>query len=156
MVTGRIESGFEAVYILDLKTRKLGAWRFDRTAKIFKPYRGRVLTSDFGAQGRAFRKRRKQTMKNTQNITIVLLLMTAAILTTLLVAGLALHPAGPRIRRRTERGGDYIMATGMYDDQTDFIYVLDVANGKLNLYYPNINTNQLTLGTTLNLATAFR
>jgi len=47
MVTGRIESAFEAVYVLDLKSRKLGAWRFDRTAKKLVPYKGRILTTDF-------------------------------------------------------------------------------------------------------------
>ncbi len=48
MVTGRVESSFEAVWLLDLKTRKLGAWRFDRTRKILVPYTGRILTTDFG------------------------------------------------------------------------------------------------------------
>lgn len=47
MVTGRIETSFEAVYVLDLKTRKLGAWRYDRTAKRLVPYIGRSLTTDF-------------------------------------------------------------------------------------------------------------
>lgn len=41
MVTGRVESGLDAVYVLDLKTRKLGAWRFDRTSKKLVAYRGR-------------------------------------------------------------------------------------------------------------------
>ena len=48
MVTGRIEAGFEAVWVLDLKSRRLGAWRFDRTSKKFVPYTGRILTTDFG------------------------------------------------------------------------------------------------------------
>jgi len=47
MVTGQVESGMEGVYVLDLKTRKLGVWRFDRTKKILVPYRGRDLTTDF-------------------------------------------------------------------------------------------------------------
>jgi len=47
MVTGRVESGFEGVYVLDLKTRKLGAWRYDRNVKKLVPYTGRSLTTDF-------------------------------------------------------------------------------------------------------------
>lgn len=47
LTTGRIESGFEAVYVIDLKTRKMGAWRFDRNAKKLVPYKGRILTTDF-------------------------------------------------------------------------------------------------------------
>ncbi len=47
MVTGRVESGFEAIFVLDLKTRKLGAWRFDRPTRKLVPYKGRILTTDF-------------------------------------------------------------------------------------------------------------
>jgi hypothetical protein len=93
-------------------------------------------------------------MQKTQNITIIMLLMTAAILSSLLVAGwLYTEPA---YAGGTSRSGDYIMASGQYDAETDFIYVLDIANAKLNLYYPNINTNQLTLGTWIDLGAAFR
>ena len=93
-------------------------------------------------------------MQKTQNITIVMLLMTAAILSSLLIAGwLYTEPA---YASGVSRAGDYIMASGQYDADTDFIYVLDIANAKLNLYYPNINTNQLTLGTSLDLGAAFR
>ncbi len=94
-------------------------------------------------------------MQKTQNITIVMLLMTAAILTSLLVAGW-LYTEQPAYGSGVSRAGDYIMASGMYDDGTDFIYVLDVANAKLNLYYPNATTNLLTLGCTTDLAAAFR
>ena len=92
-------------------------------------------------------------MQKTQNITIILLLMTAAILTSLL-AGSWLYTE-PAYAVGSARAGDYIMASGTFDGDTDFVYVLDVANAKLNLYYPNINTKQLTLGTSINLATTF-
>ncbi len=93
-------------------------------------------------------------MQKTQNITIVLLLMTAAILTSLL-AGSWLYTE-PAYASGTSRAGDYIMANGTFDSDTDFIYVLDVANAKLNLYYPNINTKALTLGTSVDLRSTFR
>lgn len=93
-------------------------------------------------------------MQKTQNVTIVLLLMTAAILTSLMVASwLYTEPA---YAGASARAGDYLIVNGMYDTETDFVYVLDIANAKLNLYYPNINTNQLTLGTSVNLAATFR
>ena len=47
MTTGLVEPGLEGVYVIDLKTRKMGAWRFDRTAKKLVPYKGRTLTTDF-------------------------------------------------------------------------------------------------------------
>jgi len=91
-------------------------------------------------------------MQKTQNITIVMLLMTAAILTGLLIS--AYTP--PAYASGVSRSGDYIMASGQYDSDMDFIYVLDIANGKLNLYYPDINTRQLTLGTSIDLIPAFK
>jgi len=94
-------------------------------------------------------------MKNTQNITIVMLLMCAIALTTLLVAGWV-YTGETAYATATDRGGDYIIATGAFDDTQDVVYVLDIANAKLNLYYPDVNTNQLQLGTSLNLGTAFR
>jgi hypothetical protein len=93
-------------------------------------------------------------MQKTQNITIVMLLMTAAILSSLLIAGwLYTEPA---YASGVSRSGDYMMASGQYDADTDFIYVLDMANAKLNVYYPDINTNQLKIGVTVDVGAAFR
>jgi len=50
MVTGRVEAGFEAVFVVDMKNRKLGAWRFDKAKKILVPYKGRILTTDFAGK----------------------------------------------------------------------------------------------------------
>jgi len=47
MVTGKIEAAFDAIFVVDLKSRRLAAWRFDRTAKRLVPYKGRQLESDF-------------------------------------------------------------------------------------------------------------
>ena len=93
-------------------------------------------------------------MQKTQNITIVMLLMTAAILSSLLIAGwLYTEPA---YASGVSRSGDYIMTSGQYDADTDFVYVLDMANAKLNVYYPDINTNQLKIGVTVDVGAAFR
>ena len=48
MATGRIEANFDAIYVLDMKTRRLAAWQFDRTAKRLRPFKGRTLAQDFG------------------------------------------------------------------------------------------------------------
>ena len=47
MVTAKAQSGIDAVYVIDLKTRRLAAWRFDPNKKALVPYRGRVLETDF-------------------------------------------------------------------------------------------------------------
>jgi hypothetical protein len=93
-------------------------------------------------------------MKNAQNITVMLLVVTAATLTTLLgVSWLYTEPAyagaGPA------KDGDYIMAAGSYNDQSDFLYIVDIANAKLNIYYADINTNSIRLGDTVDLGRAF-
>ena len=92
-------------------------------------------------------------MKQTQNTTIVLLVVVASILTGLLVATCHTEPAWAHTS--SAKGGDYIISVGQFNQETDFIYVLDIANNKLNIYYPNINTNALALGDTVDLARAF-
>lgn len=90
-------------------------------------------------------------MAKTQNMLIVTLVMTATILTTLLVAGW-LYTEQPAYGAVTSRAGDYVVATGSFDSDKDVVYVLDVANAKLNLYYPDINTNMITLGVSMDLS----
>ena len=93
-------------------------------------------------------------MKNTQNVTIVLLVVTAAILTSLLVGGyLYTQPAYAGTAQ--SKGGDYIMAAGSYDQGTDFIYVIDIASSKLAVYYANANNNSLMIGDKVDLGKAF-
>ena len=48
VLTGRIGTDWDAVYIIDLKSRKLGVWRFDKTRKQLVQLRGRMLREDFG------------------------------------------------------------------------------------------------------------
>ena len=93
-------------------------------------------------------------MKNTPNLTIVLLVVTASILTTLLVAGYVYNQPAYAATAQS-KGGDYIMAAGSYNQESDFIYVVDIANNKLNVYYANINTNALVPGGSVDLAKAF-
>jgi len=47
MATGKVESTFDAVYLVDMKTRRLTGWRFDRTAKRLARYQVRPLDVDF-------------------------------------------------------------------------------------------------------------
>lgn len=49
VMTVRIEPGWDAVVILDLKTDRLAAFSFDRTNKRLAPLFGRDLKRDFGA-----------------------------------------------------------------------------------------------------------
>ncbi len=94
-------------------------------------------------------------MRNAQNITVTLLTITAVILATLLVSSYVYtEPAYGG--QGVGKGGNYIITAGTYNAETDFVYVLDIETEKLSIYYPNINTNALAIGDTVDLAKAFR
>ena len=47
MVAGQIETGYEVIYVIDMATQRLGAWKFDRTDKRLEEIPGRELKTDF-------------------------------------------------------------------------------------------------------------
>lgn len=52
MVTGQIESGYEVIYIIDMASQRLGAWKYDLSSTKLKAYRGQELKVDFRTSGR--------------------------------------------------------------------------------------------------------
>jgi hypothetical protein len=83
-------------------------------------------------------------MKNTQNTSIVLLVITAVILTAMLISvyvgtGRSAYASG-NVSVRQDR---YIVATGGYDVNIDLLYVIDVENRTLILYAPNVNKRSI-------------
>jgi len=75
-------------------------------------------------------------VNNTQNTTIVLLLITAGILTAMLMSAyVGTEPAA--YGNSSVRQGKYIMATGGYDLNIDLIYVINIETQKLCVYAPN-------------------
>jgi hypothetical protein len=65
----------------------------------------------------------------------VLLLITAGILTAMLLSGLVTEPAA--YGDSSVRQGKYIMATGGYDENIDLIYIVNIETQKLAVYAPN-------------------
>jgi len=47
MVTAKVTSDNDAVYVLDLASRRLAMWEFQMGKKQLVPYRGRALLTDF-------------------------------------------------------------------------------------------------------------
>ncbi len=47
LFTGNIESDYDAIYVFDMASQKLGAWKFDRTTKRLRPYRTKEVARDF-------------------------------------------------------------------------------------------------------------
>ena len=91
-------------------------------------------------------------MKDTQNITIVLLLVTAAILSAVL---LSVYTTKPAYGDASVRQGDYIMVAGSLRTSKDLVYILDIAARRLNVYYADTNNNTIELINNVDLERAF-
>ena len=88
-------------------------------------------------------------MKNTQNITIGLLLVTAAILTGLAVLEESADAATP------DRSGNYIVVTGSFSAASDMVYVINGAKKRLLAYYADRNAGGISLVAHLDLEKEF-
>jgi len=90
-------------------------------------------------------------VNNTQNTTIVLLLITAGILTAMLLSTyVGTEPAA--YGDSSVRQGKYIMATGGYDENIDLIYVVNIDTQKLCVYAPNLGKRTIDkMGTAVSL-----
>ena len=93
-------------------------------------------------------------MNNTQNTTIVLLLITAGILTAMLLSPfVGTEPAA--YADSSVRQGKYVMATGGYDENIDLIYIVNIETQKLCVYAPNLGKRTLDkMGTAVSLQTS--
>jgi hypothetical protein len=82
-------------------------------------------------------------MKNTQNITIAILTVTAAIMLAVLLGSFYADRAqagAPSIKQ-----GDYIMGTCSLSGEKDMLLIIDLAMRRLNVYRPNINTGSMEM-----------
>lgn len=93
-------------------------------------------------------------MKRTENMSIVVLAITAAILAGLLI-GSFVSGSSAIAGESAVKDGDYIMSIGQYNNETDFLYVIDIAAEKLNVYYINLTTGAIALGDSVDLKRAF-
>lgn len=93
-------------------------------------------------------------MRNTQNITIGLLVVTAVILGAMLLSAYT-TTHNTAYADTPVKGGDYILGTGAWTGKTDVVYVIDIATRRLVVYYANINNNAVDLVTTLDLEQEF-
>lgn len=92
-------------------------------------------------------------MQDTQNATIAVLCVSAAILASVLALMLLTAPAkadSPTV------GGEYVMITGAYGSGTDILYIVDLRAQRLNAYAFDRNNNSIRLADQVNLERAFR
>lgn len=94
-------------------------------------------------------------MKNSQNLAIVLLLISAALLTAMLLA--TMHQTSDEaVASVAVKQGDYIMATGQIASRYDALYAVDVTESRLIAYYINPDNDRLEILDTASLERAFR
>lgn len=92
-------------------------------------------------------------MKNTQNVTILLLTISAILLGSLL---LALNHSQPAHAAMAQRRNEYIQVTGQYNSSTELLYVVDLSQQKMNVYFADEQKKTTTLLTQLDLKRAFQ
>lgn len=91
-------------------------------------------------------------MKDPQNITIGLLLATAAILAAMLITTYQTTDNAAYADTPVKQG-DYILGTGAWTSSTDLVYIVDIAAGRLNVYAKG--SKSIDLGDSVDLNQAF-
>lgn len=95
-------------------------------------------------------------MTNGQNLVIVLLVITAVVLTGILV-GSYYSTSQSAYAETPVKGGDYIQFRGAITTNTDLLYVINTAIRRMNAYQMNPNGNKgLELISSIDLEQAFR
>ena len=94
-------------------------------------------------------------MNDSRNLAIGVLSITATILLaavflTSLITGNEAKAIG-----QTDRGGDYIVVTGQYTENTELVYVTDAAAQRLNIYNYETTTRQFVIWDSIDLRSVF-
>ena len=90
-------------------------------------------------------------MRDNRNLLIGLLSITATIL---LVGVLVLSNAGQNQAfafGQLDRGGDYVMLTGQFSQNSELVYITDAAAQRLNVYSYEPTTRQFVLWQSIDL-----
>ena len=94
-------------------------------------------------------------MKNSENILIGTLLITAVILAALFLGVVGDQSASAEASSRSA-AGDYILVTGAIGSATDLLYVVDIPHQKLNVYAFDLNQGVYIMDDKVDLSKAFR
>jgi hypothetical protein len=90
---------------------------------------------------------------SAKNLTIAVLTITGGILLAALVLVHSLGPQPALALAQVDRAGDYLVATGQLQRSTEYVYIVDAAVGRLNVYALDFNRKQLQLIDTFDLRT---
>ena len=93
-------------------------------------------------------------MRNTQNITLGILCISATVLATLLAFTFHADRAGAA--GIASSAGEYIMFTGEVTGSMDLLYIVDLTKRKMNVYAFQPMENTIVLRDQVDLAKTFR
>jgi hypothetical protein len=93
---------------------------------------------------------------DARNLTIAVLTVTAAVLTVGLLLVQMLGPQQALAYGQMDRAGDYVVATGQLQNNTEVVYITDGGLGRLNVYLFNRNTRQIDLLDRFDLTAQFQ
>ena len=91
-------------------------------------------------------------MKDTKNLTIAALCVSATILATVLVL---MDVSGQAYADAPTRGGEYVAVTGAFSRSTDILYVLDLRVQKINAYVYDRQNKTISRADQVDLRRAF-
>ncbi len=93
-------------------------------------------------------------MKDSKDITILLLTITAVILGAMLISSLNLQNTAYAGNTPVKQG-DYILQVNMISGSTDLLVITDIATRRMNVYEPNLSNRSIDLLDQVNLEQAF-
>lgn len=94
-------------------------------------------------------------MHDRQNLTIGILSITATVLFVGVMVVMMLGQTPALAIGQTDRGGDYIMVTGQFTQNSELVYVTDAAAKRLNAYGYDTTRRDLILWDSQDLAKVF-
>lgn len=94
-------------------------------------------------------------MNDSKNLAIAVLSVTATILLVGVVLSGMWSPAPALANSQLDRGGDYIMLTGQFTQNSELVYVTDAAVQRMNIYSYESSRRQIILWDTIDLRGIF-
>jgi hypothetical protein len=93
-------------------------------------------------------------MNDNKNLTIGILSITGVILLVAVII-LTSMPQPAQAIGMIDRGGDYIIVTGQFTENSEVIYITDAAAKRMIMYSYEPTTRELTLWDAIDLGRAF-
>lgn len=94
-------------------------------------------------------------MRDQQTFSIGILCLTATVLLAAVLLQVSSEPPSAMAIGQTDRGGDYILITGQFTQNSEVLYLTDAATRRLNVYSYDPTRRQIILWDTQDLGMIF-